>query len=120
MNVIGSRPDGWWRDRRAAMIRLVEQLHRHAEATGEAITVVFDSQPFEVPSPGERGPEVVFARRPGRDAADDRIVELVAADREPATLEVVTSDRELARRVRTRGATVLAAGRFIRHLEDWS
>ena len=22
-NVIGSRPDGWWRDRHAAMVRLV-------------------------------------------------------------------------------------------------
>ena len=36
MNVIGSRPTGWWRDRRGAMTRLVEELGRYAEATGEA------------------------------------------------------------------------------------
>ena len=30
MNVIGSRPDGWWKNRRGAMVRLVEQLERWA------------------------------------------------------------------------------------------
>jgi hypothetical protein len=28
MNVIGTRPDGWWRDRHAAMVRLVDLLER--------------------------------------------------------------------------------------------
>ena len=30
MNVIGTRPDAWWKDRRAAMIRLVDMLERWA------------------------------------------------------------------------------------------
>ena len=34
MNVIGSRPDGWWRDRRGAMRRLVEELGALARASG--------------------------------------------------------------------------------------
>ena len=34
-NVIGSRPDGWWRDREGAARRLIAELERFAEATGE-------------------------------------------------------------------------------------
>ncbi|MGB8503138.1 MAG: RNA-binding protein, partial [Mycobacterium sp.] len=30
MNVIGSRPDGWWKDRRRAMVALVDRLERWA------------------------------------------------------------------------------------------
>ena len=29
-NVMGSRPDGWWRDRRGAQRRLVERLETFA------------------------------------------------------------------------------------------
>ena len=117
MNVIGSRPDGWWRDRRGAMERLVEQLRRHAEDTDEAVTVVFDGRPFEISAGIASAPRVVFASRAGRDAADDRIVELVAGDGEPAALLVVTSDRELSDRVRAHGADVVGARSFIRRLE---
>jgi predicted RNA-binding protein with PIN domain len=42
MNVIGSRPDGWWRNRRLAMDRLVEQLERWSAAEGHEVTVVFE------------------------------------------------------------------------------
>ncbi|EUA20673.1 hypothetical protein I552_6823 [Mycobacterium xenopi 3993] len=34
MNVIGSRPDGWWEDRRRAMVALVDSLDRWASTTG--------------------------------------------------------------------------------------
>src|SRR5688500_5707743 len=99
MNVIGSRPDGWWRDRRGAMRRLVHDL---AELDGE-VTVVLDGAPFEL----EHDPvEVVFASRRGPDAADDDIAARVEADRDPASLTVVTSDADLERRVRERGANV--------------
>ena len=37
MNVIGTRPDNWWRDRDAAMLRLVDQLERWAAAEGEDV-----------------------------------------------------------------------------------
>src|SRR3712207_7365937 len=40
MNVIGSRPDGWWRDRHGAMQRLVEQLDEWAQELGDQVTVV--------------------------------------------------------------------------------
>jgi hypothetical protein len=41
MNVIGTRPDGWWKDRHGAMVRLVGRLERWATDSGEEVTVVF-------------------------------------------------------------------------------
>ena len=72
MNLIGSRPDGWWRDRRGAMQALVAQLERFASAAGEPLTVVFDGRPFDLGG-GPSEVEVAFASRRGRDAADDDI-----------------------------------------------
>src|SRR5947199_6243095 len=94
MNVIGSRPDGWWRDRHAAMVRLVDRLERWAAAEGEDVTVVFESPP----RPPIRSTVVVVAHaaRRGADAADHEIVRRVDADAAPAALRVVTSDRALA------------------------
>ncbi len=45
MNVIGTRPDGWWKDRHAAMVRLVGQLEMWAASGGEDVTVVFEQPP---------------------------------------------------------------------------
>ena len=81
MNVIGSRPDGWWKDRQRAMVALVERLdawasHRRAERR-----------------PGDRGVrasavgrirssviEVAYAPKAAANSADDEIVRLVQAD----------------------------------------
>jgi predicted RNA-binding protein with PIN domain len=60
---------------------------------------------------------VRFAPARGPDAADDVIVDMVAADPDPGTLEVATSDRRLAARVRTLGAETLSAGALRRTLE---
>jgi predicted RNA-binding protein with PIN domain len=115
-NVIGSRPDGWWRDREAATRRLVERLATWAGVTDGPVVVVFDgSQPEGFEAPG--AVDVVFADRPGRDAADDVIAARVAADPLPARLDVVTSDATLAARVRAHGANVLPARAFRDRLE---
>src|SRR5207248_5746507 len=107
MNVIGSRPDGWWRDRPGAMRALAEELARWSE--GRELTVVFDGRPFDL----EADPvNVIFASRRGRNAADDDIVRIVEADEDPAGLRIVTSDHDLARRVRELGADVVSAGSF--------
>jgi predicted RNA-binding protein with PIN domain len=98
MNVVGSTPDGWWRDRQGAMKRLVEALSEYASRTGEQITVVFDGKPFEVDATTV---EVAFAPH-----ADDEIARIAGADPAPDGLTVVTSDRELADRVRAHGAQV--------------
>jgi predicted RNA-binding protein with PIN domain len=115
-NVMGSRPDGWWKDRAGAARRLVEQLGDWAARTGEDVLVVFDgAEPPSMPAP-ERV-EVRFARRRGPDAADDDIAALVAADPDPGDLRVVTSDAALGRRVREHGAAVEGAGAFRRRLD---
>ena len=73
--------------------------------------------PANLAEGGHEGVEVRYARRRGRDAADDRIVELVAADSDPASLCVVTSDRDLVDRVTALGATTEGAGAFLRRLD---
>jgi predicted RNA-binding protein with PIN domain len=119
MNVIGSRPDGWWRDRDAAIRRLLVRLQRAATRSDGALTLVLDGRPLADVAEGlHDGVDVRYARRGGRDAADDRIVELVAADSDPTSLCVVTSDRELATRVTALGATTQGAGAFLRRLDD--
>jgi predicted RNA-binding protein with PIN domain len=118
MNVIGSRPDGWWRDRDAAALRLLRRLQRAAAGSGDAFVLVLDGRPRSEMAEGEHGGvDVRYARRRGRDAADDRIVELVAADSDPAGLRVVTSDRALADRVTALGASAEGAGAFLRELD---
>jgi predicted RNA-binding protein with PIN domain len=114
MNVIGSRPTGWWRDRPGAMRDLVEELEAFAGRGGEEVTVVLDGKPFDLE--GDRV-DVRFASRRGPNAADDDIAALVADDPEPGGLSVVTSDGDLARRVRGAGASVVGAGGFRRLLD---
>jgi hypothetical protein len=108
MNVIGSRPDGWWRDRPGAMRKLADGLKALAAASGDEVTVAFEGSLVEdFPAGSDGGLRVLYARRKGPNAADDRIVEEVAADPDPASLTVVTADRELSRRVRELGASVV-------------
>ena len=109
-NVIGSKPDGWWRDREGAARRLIDALHRFADE-GEDVAVVLDAGPAEWA--GRDGSlEVAIAPRRGRDGADDEIVRRLAADPDPASVRVVTSDATLAARARERGAEVVGAGAF--------
>jgi predicted RNA-binding protein with PIN domain len=117
MNVIGSRPDRWWRDRERAMRRLVGELDRYARARGEPVVVVFDG-PRSPRSPrSRRHVQVEFTPDSRPDAADEVIAARVAADPDPSTLTVVTSDARLAKRVRAHGAGVIGAGSFRRRLE---
>src|SRR5262245_4949443 len=99
--VDGSNLTGAARDRRLGLPRdeheLVRRLAAFAAARRAYVRVIFDG-----PAEG-RGP-AGHARRAGRVSvqysgagriADDVIVQLVSADRAPADVTVVTSDREL-------------------------
>ncbi|WP_307630740.1 NTP pyrophosphohydrolase [Streptomyces turgidiscabies] len=104
-NVVGSVPDGWWRDRRGAAERLRDRLVAYAEGglPGRAgpleIVLVVEGAARGVASvPGVRA---VSAAGSG----DDRMVELVAEAGDRNVL-VVTADRELRRRVAELGAEV--------------
>jgi len=106
-NVVGSVPDGWWRDRKGAAERLRDRLRPLAKSGLPELTA-----PLEVVMVVEgaaRGvtsvPEVRVVSAPG--AGDDTIVDLVRKAAGDRTVAVVTADRELRRRVRERGAMVL-------------
>jgi predicted RNA-binding protein with PIN domain len=116
MNVIGTRPDAWWKDRHRAMVRLVDRLERWSAATGEDVTVVFEQPP--VPPIRSTVIVVAHAPKPRRDSADDEIIRLLTAESEPGAVRVVTSDGWLSDRVRASGATVEAAAPFRAQMED--
>jgi predicted RNA-binding protein with PIN domain len=115
MNVIGTRPDAWWKDRDAAMLRLVDMLERWAASDGEDVTVVFERPP----SPPIRSTviDVAHAPRPKRNAADEEIVRRLRADPNPSAVRVVTSDRGLADQAWAAGASVEGADTFRTRLE---
>ncbi|MFE2276788.1 NTP pyrophosphohydrolase [Streptomyces sp. NPDC059454] len=101
-NVVGSVPDGWWRDRRGAAERLRDRLA--AEGLPDR------SGPVEIVLVTEgaaRGVESVPGVRvePAPGSGDDRVVALVAEAGDRPVL-VVTADRELRRRVASLGADV--------------
>ncbi|MBH0776879.1 PIN domain-containing protein [Nocardia bovistercoris] len=101
-NVVGSRPDGWWRDRAGAARRLLDGLHR-AHLPAEVIVVLEGAANAAADgAPDRAGLRVVTARGSG----DDAIVEVVdaAMRRGAAPITVVTADRELRTRVEALGA----------------
>ena len=116
MNVIGTRPDGWWKDRHGAMVRLVDQLERFVASTGDDVTVVFERPP----SPPIESPVVEIASAPKArpNAADDEIVRRLKDDPDPDQIRVVTSDRALADQARFLNATIEPAEAFRREIEQ--
>jgi predicted RNA-binding protein with PIN domain len=114
-NVIGTVPDGWWRDRPAAARRLLARLQCLHARTGDEVLLVLDAVDPELPEGDHSGVAVYYATRRGRDAADDRIRELVG-ELDGDGLEVVTSDRALAADVRP-AAQIVTARQFLARLD---
>ncbi|MDY6870483.1 MAG: NYN domain-containing protein [Actinomycetota bacterium] len=110
MNVIGCRPDGWWRDRRGAMAGLVGALERWAVAEGTEVTVVFE-KPLTPPLLSDTV-TVTHAPAAAENSADDEIVRMVCAADDPGEIIVATSDRALGERVRAAGCATYPAERL--------
>jgi uncharacterized protein YaiI (UPF0178 family) len=116
MNVIGSRPDGWWRDRAGAIERLVAQLERWSEGGEERVTVMLEHEP---PRPlGAERVEIAWASSGGADAADREILARLPDWLAGDEVTVVTSDRDLAAKARAAGATVTSSRPFRTELDS--
>ena len=102
-NVVGSRPDGWWRDRAGAARRLRAQIAAADLPHDEIVLVVEGAARRGVPAEQDRRVRTVHA--PG--SGDDTIVEMAGAyvdEAEDNEVVVVTADRELRQRVEAAGA----------------
>jgi 8-oxo-dGTP pyrophosphatase MutT (NUDIX family) len=118
-NVMGSRPDGWWRDRAGAAARLLASLARLRRAalgdglvpSGTPAQLSWLPRVVAVVEGGARGvdapPGVEVVRATG--AGDDALVTAVSRigrERPSDHVVVVTADRGLARRVEALGAQI--------------
>jgi 8-oxo-dGTP diphosphatase len=117
-NVMGSRADGWWRDRKGAAERLRDEI-----AAVDGLTDVPGAIPDMICYPEKvlvvegaarglsrtDGVEVVAA--PG--SGDDTIAELAAPRAPDERRIVVTADRELRARCEAAGASVIGPRRLL-------
>jgi predicted RNA-binding protein with PIN domain len=120
-NVIGQRGRGyesWWEDKAKARRQLLKDLAALARIKKLKLTVVFDGSPDErFPDDARyRGVRILYAA-PGSDA-DARIVDYAENEKQKRALTVVTSDNQLAARVRVCGVQVMRAGAFRRMMEE--
>lgn len=126
-NVVGSRPDGWWRDRFGATERLRDKLALLAttgvpaeivELPGVSwwpdVRLVVEGAARGVPS--IPGIDVRPAPRDGDAMIEQVVAEAVAARAEDHVV-AVTADRELRRRVNAAGGTVIGPGALRRATE---
>lgn len=126
-NVIGSRPNGWWKDRRAATQSFAENLGRLAvggvpaiqlglerDTRWTQIVLVVEGEAAHIDHPSAGNGlnntlEVVRATADGDQAIVDAVAVQSDTDgvKAPAIVFVVTADRQLAGRVTELGARVL-------------
>ena len=122
-NVVGSVPNGWWKDRAGAAARLrdrlvdlavpAENLGIGATTWFPEVSLVVEGQARAIESE-ESHVRVVRADAAGDDAIIDEAARLLSIGR---SVTVVTSDRGLTARVEALGARVLSAGWLLRALD---
>jgi hypothetical protein len=109
-NVVGSVPDGWWRDRAGAAVRLRDRLvpitsAGLADLPGPVeVVLVVEGEARDIPEIEE----VRVERAAG--SGDDAIVDVVASAPQGRRVVVVTADRGLRDRVTALGAEVRGPG----------
>ncbi len=103
-NVMGSRPDGWWRDRAATATRLLSGLGplNGAEVTlpgGRTARVAEIRAVVEGAARSADGPEAVSVLRAGTDGDSEIVEEAIRLAASGNTPLVVTADRGLRDRL---------------------
>jgi hypothetical protein len=109
-NVVGSRPNGWWRDRGKAAANLCDGLAAAVEAgrLERPVVAVLEGAARHGVEEHERGGlRVVHAVHGGDDAIVDVAAQAVA---DGQSVTVVTADRELRKRVQRAGSEVVGPG----------
>jgi hypothetical protein len=122
-NVVGARPDGWWRDRAGATVRLLARLARlpGRDVTGPdgaplaamEVVAVVEGRARDVPEPP--GVRLVRAAGSGDDALAGFAAEFAACE-DVGALLVVTADRGLRGRLPP-GTPVAGPGWLLRELD---
>ncbi|MDT0278057.1 hypothetical protein [Blastococcus goldschmidtiae] len=123
-NVVGARPDGWWRDRAGAATRLLDRLAvlpgrtvpgpDGEPVTCEAVVAVVEGRARDVPAPA--AVRVVRAPGSGDDALAAEAADLAADGR---TVLAVTADRGLRARLPATARTT-GPGRLLALLDEVS
>ncbi len=111
-NVVGSRPDGWWRDRPGAAARLHTELTKGltSAASGfDRVLLVLEGQARAGVPSGDESVRTVHAVADGDSAIVGVVRDLIAAGDE---VVVVTADRELIGLVTRAGAAAIGPGRL--------
>ena len=129
-NVVGSRPDGWWRDRAGAARRLLDSIESLA---GRGLAGTDLPAGLDLPPLTRRWPSWLVVVEGAAAAAvdhlpagvrvlaapgsgDDTVVEAVR-DAAPDPVLAVTADRALAGRCEAFGATVVGPRWLLSHME---
>ncbi|WP_131747849.1 hypothetical protein [Frankia sp. Cppng1_Ct_nod] len=126
-NVIGARPDGWWRDRAAAALRLHQRLSGFCAGTYVPRTPGGPEPPDRVVLVLEGTARAGVAAGPDTDttrlvvihatgSGDDAVIDQI--HRQPGPVFVITADRELRGRAQAAGATVVRPGWLWAVLDD--
>ena len=114
-NVVGSRPDGWWRDRAGAAARLQDQLRAATFEQADVWLVLEGQARSGVPEGRVGSVTTLHAPHDGDAAIADLAEQLCLAG---PSVRVVTADRALANRVMAVGASVAKPGWLLAQLDS--
>jgi hypothetical protein len=128
-NVVGSRPDGWWRDREGAARRLAGRLAAAltvdslglAEAFGHSgadlrVHLVLEGAAARVEDLPTHPRLTVGRARADGDTTIAALAADLATDGSGGPIVVVTADRALREQVRAEGATTAGPGTLLNAL----